>query len=85
MHITSGGHADRYIDAIDGSIVVVSGWQDICVKFHRANPVSLQRFQERDNYIETEAILDAEQDQHGPAFVAVSCPEPFRVSAGIAK
>ena len=28
------------IDAFDGSILVAAGWQDICVKFHRANPTS---------------------------------------------
>jgi signal transduction histidine kinase/ligand-binding sensor protein len=28
------------IDAFDGSILVAAGWQDICVKFHRANTKS---------------------------------------------
>ena len=38
------------IDAGDGSILVASGWQDICVRFHRANPDSLQRCRESCDY-----------------------------------
>ncbi len=36
------------IDAIDGKVLVGAGWQDICVKFHRANPESRQRCIESD-------------------------------------
>ncbi len=39
------------IDAIDDSIIVGAGWQDICTKFHRMNPKTLSRCQESDNYI----------------------------------
>jgi two-component system cell cycle sensor histidine kinase/response regulator CckA len=39
------------IDGFDGSILVGVGWQDICVKFHRANHKSLERCQASDNYI----------------------------------
>lgn len=35
----------------DGTILTASGWQDICVKFHRANTESCKRCQESDAYI----------------------------------
>jgi signal transduction histidine kinase len=44
------------MDAIDGSALVASGWQDICVKFHRANPVSCQRCRESDDYIKSRLV-----------------------------
>jgi PAS domain S-box-containing protein len=50
-HYRAAGMPIGIIDAVDGSILVGSGWQDICVKFHRASPVSLQRCRESDNYI----------------------------------
>lgn len=50
-HYRAAGMPVGIIDAIDGSILVGSGWQDICVKFHRANPDSLQRCRESDDYI----------------------------------
>jgi PAS domain S-box-containing protein len=50
-HYRAAGVPIGIIDAIDGSILVGSGWQDICVKFHRENPISLQRCQESDDYI----------------------------------
>ena len=50
-HYRAAGMPIGIIDAFDGSILVGAGWQDICVKFHRANPVSLQRCRESDNYI----------------------------------
>jgi PAS domain S-box-containing protein len=50
-HYRAAGMPIGIIDAIDGSILVGSGCQDICAKFHRANPVSLQRCRESDNYI----------------------------------
>jgi ligand-binding sensor protein len=50
-HYRATGIPIGIIDAIDGSILVGSGWQDICVKFHRANPVSLQHCRESDDYI----------------------------------
>jgi PAS domain S-box-containing protein len=39
------------IDAFDGSVLVGCGWQTICVEFHRANPHSLERCRESDEYI----------------------------------
>jgi PAS domain S-box-containing protein len=39
------------IDAVDGSVLVGFGWQDICVMFHRANAVTLQRCHESDDHI----------------------------------
>jgi PAS domain S-box-containing protein len=39
------------IDAIDNSLLVGAGWQDICTKFHRLHPEMLSRCQESDNYI----------------------------------
>jgi PAS domain S-box-containing protein len=39
------------IDAVDNSILVGAGWQDICTKFHRVHPGAMLRCQESDNYI----------------------------------
>jgi len=39
------------IDAFNGSVLVGTGWQEICVKFHRANPESLKRCQASDKHI----------------------------------
>lgn len=39
------------IDAVDNSILVGAGWQDICTKFHRVHPGTMLRCQESDNYI----------------------------------
>ena len=36
---------------IDGNILTNSGWQDICTKFHRANPISEQECRQSDLYI----------------------------------
>jgi len=55
-HYRAAGMPIGIIDAIDGSILVGSGWQDICVKFHRANPVSLQRCRDSDNYIKDRLV-----------------------------
>jgi PAS domain S-box-containing protein len=57
-HYRAAGMPIGIIDAIDGSILVGSGWQDICVKFHRADPVSLQRCRESDNYIKDRLVQD---------------------------
>src|SRR6266540_2680648 len=40
------------IDATDGSALVSHGWQEICVLFHRVNPVTLQRCRESDRHIQ---------------------------------
>ncbi|MBI9088154.1 MAG: PocR ligand-binding domain-containing protein [Desulfobacterium sp.] len=39
------------IDVVDGEIFAGVGWQDICVNFHRKNPISLQRCIESDTQI----------------------------------
>jgi two-component system cell cycle sensor histidine kinase/response regulator CckA len=50
-HFRAAGMPIGIIDAMDGSILVGAGWQDICVKYHRGNPVSLQRCRESDDHI----------------------------------
>ncbi len=50
-HYQAAGMPIGIIDAIDGSVIVGAGWQDICVKFHRARPGSLQRCHECDDCI----------------------------------
>ena len=50
-HYRAAGMPIGIVDAIDDSILVGVGWQDICVKFHRAHPASLKRCQASDNYI----------------------------------
>ena len=52
-HYQAAGMPMGIIDAVDGSILVGAGWQDICVKFHRVHPVSCQRCRESDNYIKS--------------------------------
>lgn len=52
----SAGMPIGIIDAIDSSILVGSGWQDICAKFHRTNPATLRRCRESDNYIKDRLI-----------------------------
>jgi signal transduction histidine kinase/CheY-like chemotaxis protein len=47
------------IDATDGSVLVGSGWQDVCTLYHRATAVSLARCRESDDHIK--AHLDGEQ------------------------
>ncbi len=47
------------IDAVDGSVCVASGWQDICASFHRANPKSLERCMESEKYVKGH-LLDGE-------------------------
>jgi two-component system cell cycle sensor histidine kinase/response regulator CckA len=44
------------IDAIDSSILVGAGWQDICSKFHRVHPESLKRCQESDDFIKDRLV-----------------------------
>jgi signal transduction histidine kinase len=39
------------IDAVDGSVLVGCGWQEVCVRFHRAHPESLARCRESDHHI----------------------------------
>jgi signal transduction histidine kinase/CheY-like chemotaxis protein len=39
------------IDAVDGSVLVGFGWQDICVLFHRAKRITAERCRESDDHI----------------------------------
>lgn len=55
-HYQAAGMPIGIIDAIDDSILVGVGWQDICVDFHRANPESLKRCQASDNYIKQQLV-----------------------------
>lgn len=55
-HYRAAGIPIGIIDAIDGSVLVGSGWQDICVNFHRANPATLQRCRASDNYIKDRLV-----------------------------
>jgi two-component system cell cycle sensor histidine kinase/response regulator CckA len=55
-HYRAAGMPIGIIDAIDGAILVGAGWQDICLKFHRANPRSLQLCRESDNYIKDHLV-----------------------------
>jgi len=48
------------IDAIDTSVLVSAGWQDICTKFHRVNPLSHERCIESDR----EGIAHAGVGEH---------------------
>jgi len=36
---------------LDGTVLIATGWQDVCTKFHRQNPISLTRCTESDIYI----------------------------------
>ncbi|MDD2390603.1 MAG: PocR ligand-binding domain-containing protein [Desulfobacterales bacterium] len=38
---------------IDGDILVATGWQDICLKFHRLHPDTCRRCRESDDYIKS--------------------------------
>ncbi len=50
-HYRSAGMPIGIIDAVDSSILVGAGWQEICTQYHRANNVSLQRCRQSDDYI----------------------------------
>jgi PAS domain S-box-containing protein len=43
------------VDAVDGSVLVGTGWQDICTMYHRANPISAERCRESDDHIKRHA------------------------------
>lgn len=57
-HYKSTGTPIGVIDAFDDSVLVGAGWQDICIKFHRANPESLVRCEASDNYIKAHFTED---------------------------
>ncbi len=50
----------------DGTVLTASGWQDICVKFHRANSETCKRCQQSDAYIVNHL-------SGGEKFVAYEC------------
>jgi PAS domain S-box-containing protein len=62
-HYRAAGMPIGIIDAIDGSILIGSGWQEICVRFHRAHPESLQRCRESDNHIKA-CLVEGEACQY---------------------
>lgn len=47
-HYQAAGMPSGIIDSVDGSILAGTGWQDICVRFHRVHPVSSARCKESD-------------------------------------
>lgn len=55
-HYRSAGIPTGIVDAIDGSILVGSGWQDICTKFHRAGSASLENCRESDTFIKDRLV-----------------------------
>lgn len=50
-HLYAAGGIPVGILSPEGEILVGAGWQDICVKFHRAHPEAAKRCQESDGYI----------------------------------
>ena len=50
-HYTAAGMPIGIIDAFDNSVLVGSGWQEICVRYHRANPETRKKCQESDAFI----------------------------------
>lgn len=50
-HLYAAGGIPIGILSPEGKILVAAGWQDICTKFHRVNPVSLARCRESDSFI----------------------------------
>jgi PAS domain S-box-containing protein len=55
-HYRAVGMPIGITDAIDGSILLGAGWQDICTMFHRAHPAALLRCQESDDYIKSRLV-----------------------------
>ncbi len=51
----------------EGNILTATAWQDICTKFHRANPETEKRCKESDSYIAKELI-------NNPPHVIYKCP-----------
>lgn len=50
----------------DGTILTATGWQDICTKFHRVNPICSLRCRQSDAYI-------TQHLQEGEHYVAYEC------------
>lgn len=50
-HYKAAGMPIGIIDAKSGEVLVAAGWQDICLKFHRAHPETARRCRESDQYI----------------------------------
>ena len=47
-HYQAAGMPSGIIDSVDGSVLAGTGWQDICVRFHRVHPVSAARCKKSD-------------------------------------
>ncbi|HET6418541.1 MAG TPA: PAS domain S-box protein [Geobacteraceae bacterium] len=58
-HYQTTGMPIGIINASDRSVLVATGWQDICTLFHRAHPSSLRYCLESDNYIK-DHLIDGE-------------------------
>jgi two-component sensor histidine kinase/ligand-binding sensor protein len=56
-HFKTSGVTIAIVDATDGSILVGVGWQDICLLYHRAHPVSLENCHESDNIIKKAPVV----------------------------
>jgi len=54
----------------DGTVLVSSGWQDICALFHRSNEVTRQACHESDLRV-NQHVLD---NPHAPAHIVYTCP-----------
>ena len=63
FHATSG--IPSAILAPDGRILIASGWQDLCTRFHRVHPVTAARCLESDNYIK--------ENLHQEKYVVYKC------------
>ena len=71
----TGGHVTAILDPED-NVVTASGWQDVCVQFHRASPASAERCRRSDAFIKRHLSGDGGpvryQCENG--LVDVACP-----------
>jgi two-component system, cell cycle sensor histidine kinase and response regulator CckA len=61
-HYRATGMPVGIVDAIENAVLAGSGWQDICARFHRANPVSYLRCLESESII-NERMVEGEACQ----------------------
>ncbi len=57
-HYRATGIPIGIIDAVDNTVLVGAGWQDICLLFHRVNPETRMRCEESDNFIKANLAED---------------------------
>lgn len=71
----TGGFVTAILD-LDDAVITSSGWQDVCVAFHRASPAAAQRCRRSDAYIRSHLALDGEPVLHQceNGLVDVACP-----------